>query len=422
MSASEREPSVTTVSVSGTVHRWWPIPVWSAILFAVATLVPSIVDAVLVRRWSEDEFAGLIVLMPPIVAVAGAAVGFVVGMVLMRLPRLAYVAVAVCVLTASTVLSVWMPTVVAGDCHDSFWSAWPDDARAAFDAPARSRVSRLRWEHHLGINRPSAEREIFIGSVSRPEATRVTKDACSDDSPDLSPDGQRVAYRSWPARIYDAAGNEPMIYIRERGSARPNRVAGTRNATCPRWAPDSQRLLVWDKRIRVIDMSGRTLSTLEAVDMDVSACPSWSSDGRHIYAIADGISTYDFARTQDLVTYSAESGRLLARERLAIPVNSESNIALAPNGSALAFVVNTPVNGHDLYLSESTGRHQRLLQTLGSGYAHRSVSWSSDSKQLAVWVGDETSPTGLQPALVTAASGATDLIGAPMYASQPFAR
>ena len=98
-----------------------------------------------------------------------------------------------------------------------------------------------------------------------------------DETPQISPDGSKIAFGS------DRSGSAE-VWICDRDGA--NALQLTRfgsNAGCPRWSPDSRRIVLESSNgIYVVDVAGGLPRRLTHDDWS-HLFPSWSGDGRWIY-------------------------------------------------------------------------------------------------------------------------------------------
>ncbi|MFB3901909.1 MAG: winged helix-turn-helix domain-containing protein [Acidobacteriota bacterium] len=112
----------------------------------------------------------------------------------------------------------------------------------------------------------------------------------SEERPDFSPQGDRIAYQ-WTAKD-DKNGNSD-IYVKQIGLGEPLRLTSDSNPEwCPRWSPDGQRIVfarsLADKvaivEVPALGGSERTLAELRTdalYDQGLTDL-SWSPDGRHL--------------------------------------------------------------------------------------------------------------------------------------------
>ena len=113
----------------------------------------------------------------------------------------------------------------------------------------------------------------------------------TDVSPDVSPDGRMLAFRS------DRSGNDEIWISRTDGTGLRRLTSFGKPLTgCPRWSPDG-RMIAFDSRpngagdIFVVDVRTGALRHL-TTDPDDEVVPSWSRDGKFIYFSSDRTGTW----------------------------------------------------------------------------------------------------------------------------------
>jgi dipeptidyl aminopeptidase/acylaminoacyl peptidase len=123
--------------------------------------------------------------------------------------------------------------------------------------------------------------EIPIGSGEEPDAEPLITSTQTDESPQYSPDGARIAFTS-------LRSGSPHVWICDRaGTTCAPLLAASKEDGTPRWSPDGRRI-AFDARpaghsdIFVVDVETRRVRALTHHDSD-DVVPSWSRDGEWIY-------------------------------------------------------------------------------------------------------------------------------------------
>ena len=159
---------------------------------------------------------------------------------------------------------------------------FPSFSRASAGAPTR--LAYQRFDQNVDIRRAEIVREGRSGQSLRPSVSFISSTR-SDDHPQFSPDGKRIAFvsnRSGTLEIWvcSSDGSNP---IRVTSMAGPIVVA-------PRWSADNERLAFFSAAgisgnyvSYAINAKGGVPSRLSRNDRDLEALPSWSHDGRWIY-------------------------------------------------------------------------------------------------------------------------------------------
>ena len=129
-----------------------------------------------------------------------------------------------------------------------------------------------------------------LGGTSAAEV--ATPDGLRVASPDVSPDGRRVAYLTWS----DAAQSTGDIWVSPLSDAadRPTRITeASEEWWCPRWMPDSRHLLAFRDgpiaQLAVIDSEGGDVQVVDT-DIDVeemAVCADPSPSGGEVAVARD---------------------------------------------------------------------------------------------------------------------------------------
>ena len=196
----------------------------------------------------------------------------------------------------------------------------------------------------------------------------------SEATPDLSADGNKIAFHSSMYWGYD-------IYTTKLGSAKAYRLTPDNAYDLnPRWSPNGRWVVYeahpnWDYNsytdqwelgpgeIRIIRADGRKLRTLGP-----GIAPSWSPDGRKIV----------FSRADDLYLVDA-AGRQTTR--LTNTTEREVDPAWSPNGKQILFVAGSP---GDLFVMDADGTDRRRLSQTPTQDDWNPV-WSPSGDRIA-WV------------------------------------
>jgi Tol biopolymer transport system component/DNA-binding winged helix-turn-helix (wHTH) protein len=99
--------------------------------------------------------------------------------------------------------------------------------------------------------------------------------------PQISPDGERLAFQSTRSGDYE-------IWIADRRGGDARQVTGSRSyKSLPRWSADSRHLVFASRaagrtEIVALDVAAGTSRTI-LVEATTASAPSWSHDGRHVY-------------------------------------------------------------------------------------------------------------------------------------------
>lgn len=176
-------------------------------------------------------------------------------------------------------------------------------------------------------------REIWVMKRDGSDGTQLTFDSEIDDHPSWSPDGTRIAFRSYRTQldgdiwVMDADGSDPV-------NLTPDPVPALYDAGHPAWSPDGTRIAfasneggTHDIWVMNADGSGRTQLT-NSIDFDVE--PAWSPDGSTIVFRR----SYFDTPTSDLGLVPAAGGAAQIFSR----AGHERMPVFAPAGDRIVFV------------------------------------------------------------------------------------
>jgi Tol biopolymer transport system component len=213
----------------------------------------------------------------------------------------------------------------------------------------------------------NANGDIFVMNYDGSATTRLTNDPGSDNNPDWSPDGSKIAFTS------DRKGNFD-IYEMDANGSNQEQITTLGNCFGPQWSPDGSRIVFWH-----ITTSGSTIMTMnpdgtglyQVTNPMIGAnLPYWSPDGLKIAFLGDspvfGIYSVDKNGGSPELLY-ASSGI--------------GSFAWSPDGKDLAITIGMAPNyNFDIYLYNLTSASlTRLTNTTRN---HLTVDWSPEGHYL----------------------------------------
>lgn len=172
---------------------------------------------------------------------------------------------------------------------------------------------------------------------------RIAASSGQDASPQYSPDGRRIAFRS------DRTGEE-QIWVSDAGGGNPLQVtSGRGRPSVPRWSPDGRRLVFNDAATTEMFLAGEEDGHWVARPFGARGVhPVFSPDGKWIYAAAAG----------SILRYPAAGGAA----EVVTPVRGLS-LDVSPDGEFIYFV-REPADTTLSRVRLATGEVERVLSGL----------------------------------------------------------
>jgi Tol biopolymer transport system component len=273
-------------------------------------------------------------------------------------------------------------TCIAKDPDDRWQSA--GDIRRALDlidsapaAPASVKRGRLRWWH--AALPAFALGAVLIVIVLRTPGSKVGESwkfrpltySGKALNPALSPDGKQVAF-TWTQDDLNASD----LYVQLLSGGNPLHLKDTRPRGRPAWSPDGSQIAFQRvDGLYVIPALGGTPRRITAAgNLTNAGNVAWAPNGS--FFIID-------ARGPGLMTIAAEGGEARA---LTKPSNGgDSSPAIAPDGSAVAFVRHTSTFNANLLLlpltkeAAAAGEARSITRAAST---IRALSWTNDGKEI----------------------------------------
>jgi Tol biopolymer transport system component len=213
------------------------------------------------------------------------------------------------------------PTRLTTHAADDYQPAWsPDGSRIAF------------------VSARHGNPEIYVMNADGSGQTRLTNNTNNDRLPVWSPDGSTIAFNDI----------DDIYLIGASGGGVTNLTNGALNSGGPiAWAPDGQRLAFanYPARIHVINVDGTDLTHLTANGGGYS--PRWSPDGERIAFFSH--------RDGNFEVYVMNGDGTGLATNLSNHVADDRHPVWSPDGTRIAFLSNRSANPNELHLMNADG-------------------------------------------------------------------
>jgi dipeptidyl aminopeptidase/acylaminoacyl peptidase len=288
-------------------------------------------------------------------------------------------------------------TDIKGDLSDYVWS--PDSKKLAVvvrepldtgknKTPKPYVIDRYRFKQDVsGYVYDSRYSHLFLFDVEAKKLDTVTKGTYNVSNPQWSPDGKSIAFVSNQTEDPDRNSNSDIWIVEAKKGAKAKQfTTWTGSDNSPQWSPDGKKIaylrstsnenyIMYDQSILCIaDVAGGEVKLIsQSLDRPVSN-PKFSADGKSVAVIVtDDIERY-------VAAYDLASGQI---KKIAGGNKSFGSILLHPKGGWLT-TMSDPQLPSELYAIENsnlrriTTVHKKFVDSVAFGSVEKFVSKSND--------------------------------------------
>jgi Tol biopolymer transport system component len=269
--------------------------------------------------------------------------------------------------TANTIYYIALDTYDGAGSPGPMTLNWQPGAPAPTPTPATS--GRIAFGSAHGNTM-----QVFIMNGDGGAHTRLTDKTYDSHEPLWSPDGTKIAFRTF-------RDGQSEIYSMNPDGSNQIRLTNSSGSLYPSWSPDSTKLVFssfdsqYNSNVFVVNADGTGLTNLSNDSTGTSFMPSWSPDGTKIMFL----SSRDATQSIYLMDPDGSNTTRLTNSPDDAPVWS-------PDGTKIAFV-RWGLSGAEIYSMNADGSNQTNLTNTAAllpeaPYNFHPV-WSPDGTQIA---------------------------------------
>jgi Tol biopolymer transport system component len=262
-----------------------------------------------------------------------------------------------------------------------------------------------------GVNNPTGDAEIFRMNPNGTGVRQLTFNQVFDNRPLLSPDGQKILYRSQGAQPSNPEGDQELYLM--NASDGSNQKNLTDNGAAfdeqnAQFSPDGRKIAYTsdgeqasnpeaDLEVYVMDSDGSNQKNLSNNGSDVhDDSPSFSPDGTKILYYSYGAQPSNPEGDDEIYVVNAADGS--GQKNLTNNASvSDHNPYFSPNGQKIAYTsqygqASNPEGDEEIYVMNSDGSNQKNLSNNSWATTDLFPSFSPDGQKIAyLSVGEQPS-------------------------------
>ena len=251
-----------------------------------------------------------------------------------------------------------------------------------------------------GVNNPTGDPEIFRMNPNGTGVRQLTFNTAEDFGPNLSPDGQKIAYESIGSQPSNPEGDLEVYVMNADGSGNTNLTnnRATLNDRTPEFSPDGLKIAYnsegvqssnpeGDQELYVMDSDGSNQKNLTNSGWGLSEfTPEFSPDGQKIAYISGGQQASNPEGEPEVYVMNSDGSnqKNLTNNDYVV---ADQDPYFSPDGQKIAYTsdgpqTSNPVGGDEVYVMNSDGSNQKNLTNNGWDISDRAPAFSPDGQRV----------------------------------------